>query len=61
MPRVNRKETYLLISEYVLEGKGPLGNFSRDKGVGKCHFPPLSPSLDTQISAKITAVPTLFT
>ena len=38
-PGVNMRGICLLITECVLEGQGSLGNFSRNRGAGKHHFP----------------------
>lgn len=56
MPGANRREIYLLISEPVLEAQRSLGYSSKNKKAGRCHIPPLNPSLDTQTTAG-TSVP----
>lgn len=61
MFRVHRKEIYLVISEYVLEAQGTLGDFFKNKRASGSHFLPLLPILDTKTRAGISAVPTHFT
>ena len=41
MPGTYRRENSLLILEHVQEAQGSLRGFSRNKGAGRCHFPPL--------------------
>ena len=68
-----KREICLLISEHVLKGNGSLGNFSKNKRVGRCYSPHPTPQpnyLDTcrkHCSANISPslstvclVPTLF-
>ena len=40
MPGVYGRDICLLISEHVLEGQGSLGNFTKNKVFGRCHFHP---------------------
>lgn len=42
-----RKDTYLVISEHVLEGLGSLGDFSKNERAGRHHISPLLPRKDT--------------
>ena len=61
MPGVYKREIYLLISEYVLEGQGSLGDFSRNKEAGRASslLSP-APSLDAQTPAGISTAPKML-
>ena len=49
IPGVHKEEIYLLISEYVLEGQGFLGDFYKNNRTDRHRFLPLLPRLDTWI------------
>ena len=59
MPGMYRRESSLLISEHVPKGQRSLGDLSRNKGAGRCQFPPLSPSINTWPPIGTTLVLTL--